>query len=284
MLHGHRQTDSERTANDLPLGSEPARAPHKSQLRATSDEIGETACRRQHGCQRSGQGCPHYPPDRYQQKIECHIQRTHHHTHHHGHLHVSAAAQHSVGKEQELVDRHGQAPHQKILRRQSRHLWRATQLDGPPRMDADAKEGDEKSQGHANRDGLSHDIACLIVLLGPDMLRHENAETSPQRSRDAAEQPTRRGHQSYACRSGCAQLSYHHGVDILHHDGAQLSEDGRQTQPPYEAEFLALGHASAVAYFLQKLLFPTHISQIGRQRYENIFIYATLRRHTILLY
>ena len=162
--------------------------------------------------------------------VEHHVQQAHHHHADAGGFHVARRTQQSAAEVIQLHEGQRQNIYQKvgagILPDGGVCPQPARQIPG----DAQRYGHHHKAEGHAHQKGQLHDAAGFLRLSGSQRLRHRHVKADGQRNAQIAEEPRGGRHHTDSGGGIGAQLAHHGRVNILHHHGGDLGQNGRPTQ------------------------------------------------------
>ena len=173
-----------------------------------------------------------------QQGVEHHVQNAHHHHKDAGRAHIAAGLEHAAADVGQLDQRQRQGENKKVIR--------GVGVDGricpePARQ----RHGDGGANGHEQRreekadgEALLHQVPGVGLIPGADALGHLHRKGDGGGGGEPAEEPGGGGHQPDGGGVGGAETAHHGRVDILHDDGGELGQDGRDAQPQRQRHLL----------------------------------------------
>ena len=173
-----------------------------------------------------------------QEEVEDHIQTAHGGVEDTGGAHISGALEHIACQDAHEVEGDGHAEDHEVGLGAGNDFLFAAQPHRQMGADGYSKTSDQKTADQANDEGLAQDVFRLAASLRADELRHLHGETGGDSHAQTVEEPCGTGHKADgACGAG-AETAHHGSIDVLHDGGADLSQNGRDTESDDERHHL----------------------------------------------
>ena len=178
------------------------------------------------------------PCGKDQQGIKQHIQSAHQHQQYAGGTHIAAGLQESCGQTVQLYERQGKGENKKVGRGVGAESRIRPQQMGQRRGDSPADGGQQETEAQGGQQSLLRQITGIPLVSCADALGHHHGKAHHQRMTQTVEKPGAGGNQTNGSGSLLAETAHHGGVNILHGNGRELGQNGRNTQLQRQQDLL----------------------------------------------
>ena len=197
-----------------------------------------------------GEGDPRHDPfarREDQEEVEDDIEHAHGHAHQARDAHVAAAPQHAPGQEVQLEGGQKEGKQEEIERRIAPDRLIAAQPAGQRAADGHADQRQQQAEEKRREERFAQHGPCIPHVARSDPVGHLHGEARCRGGAQPPEEPRGGRHQADRRRGLGPEVSHHRGVDILHDDGRELRDDGREAEPHRQAQLLGQRHRPAIA-------------------------------------